>query len=113
MEDCPMKKLAGFLFLILVVYSIYNDLNSGSLPTPVSTNKIEAKTVSQETTPYFEQEIHPGDTVLSILERNLDGPLPVSITEAVADFQELNNGTPPEEIIIGNSYKFPNYTQPQ
>ncbi|MGM0900094.1 MAG: hypothetical protein ACQEXB_03090 [Bacillota bacterium] len=108
-----MKKLVGFLFIVLAVYSIYNDLTHGSLPTPVSTNIIEAKTVSQDTTPFFEQEIHPGDTVLSILEQNLDGSLPVSITEAVADFQELNNGTPPEEIIIGNSYKFPNYRQSQ
>jgi len=109
-----MKKLAGFLFIVLVFYSIYNDLSQGSLPTPVTvnTNTVEAKSVS-EAPPYFEHEIQPGDTVLSILEQNLDGPLPVSISDAVTDFQELNNGTLPEEIKIGNSYKFPTYSQSQ
>lgn len=113
MEDCSMKKLAGFLFIVLIMFSIYNDLSNGSLPTAVSTNKIEAKTVVKESAPYFEYEILPGDTVLSVLEKNLDGPLPVSITKAVKDFQELNNNIEPTAIHIGKTYKFPDYPQGQ
>ena len=110
-----MKKLSGFLFLVLVLYAVYNDFNHGSLPA-ASENKIEAKaqtttiTPKMENTLYYEREILPGDTVLSIIEKNLDAPLPVPISKVIVDFQDLNNGTTPEEIQLGKSYKFPDYS---
>ncbi|MBM4762307.1 hypothetical protein [Bacillus sp. B15-48] len=106
-----MKKLAGVLFIILVLYSIYNDFNYGSLPT-AGMNEMESNTKTQkeiQSIPYFEQEIFPGDTVLSILENELNEPIPVPISEAVADFKKLNEGLNPEEIKYGRSYKFPDY----
>ncbi|MCM3586318.1 hypothetical protein M3182_11305 [Mesobacillus maritimus] len=112
-----MKKLAGFLFIVLVLYSIYNDLSNGSLPTSSNnSNAIEAKAAPQEvntkeTKPFFEKEILPGDTVLSVLEMQLNASLPVPISQAITDFADLNNGTTPEEIMIGQTYKFPDYTQ--
>ena len=104
-----MKQLLGAMLTVLVLYSIYYDLSSGSLPTkeqeeisvPVS-NKVSEST-------YFEVVIKPGDTVLSIMDRHSKEPIPVSISNLIIEFQELNNGISPEEIQIGKRYKFPSY----
>lgn len=108
-----MKKLIGFLFIVVVVFSIYNDFNSGSLPAAVNENKTKDKIPSLETnnngTPYFEKEIQPGDTVISVLENELNEPIPVPIGDVVTDFSNLNEGILPEEIKYGQTYKFPDY----
>jgi hypothetical protein len=115
-----MKKLVAFLFIVLVLFSIYNDFNHGSLPAAVHDDNIKVEPVSiqennvqQENIPYFEKEILPGDTVLSVLEEELNEPIPVPITEVVTDFEELNEGIKPEDIKFGKSYKFPKYGSQQ
>jgi hypothetical protein len=105
-----MRKLAGFLFLILLCYSVYHDFNQGSLPAAGKSQQLEPPPAQQDSLRYFEEEMNPGDTVLSVLENKLNGPLPVPITKAVQDFQELNNGMEPEAVQIGKVYKFPDYT---
>lgn len=104
-----MSKLAGFLFLILLCYSVYHDFNQGSLPAAGKSQRIEPPASQQGSLRYFETEMNPGDTVLSVLEDQLNGPLPVPISTAVQDFQKLNNGIKPESVQIGRIYKFPDY----
>ncbi|MBU8731277.1 hypothetical protein M4D56_11635 [Cytobacillus oceanisediminis] len=106
-----MKKLGGVLLSILVIYVIFYDLNHGTLPAGQK-QALEASSLPTETgEPYFEKKVNPGETVLSIIELNLDGPIPVAIDQVVSDFSELNNGMQPEDIKSGTTYKFPKYTQ--
>lgn len=109
-----MKKLLGLIFAMLVVYVIYIDLTVGTLPS-ASTEKVEAKAPvvvnSGKTTPYFEAKVKPGDTLISIVEHNLNKAIPVSITDLTTDFRNLNSGKAPEKIQIGASYKFPDYSK--
>jgi hypothetical protein len=107
-----MKKMAGVLLSILVIYVIYFDLNRGTLPAGQS-QSMEASTIpsAESDAVFFEKKVNPGETVLSIIELNLDGPIPVSIDQVVSDFSELNNGLRPEEIKSGKTYKFPKYSQ--
>ncbi|WP_042355037.1 LysM peptidoglycan-binding domain-containing protein [Bacillus rubiinfantis] len=108
-----MKKLLGLLFAILLIYVIYIDLTVGTLPS--------AATIGQEFTseratnqpagiPSFEAKVKPGETVMTIVEKHLGKPLPVPISELIADFSKLNPGKTPEKIQIGATYQFPDYS---
>jgi hypothetical protein len=107
-----MKKLLSIIAVILLCYAIYYDLEVGTLPHTIikeaeATGKVESV---NSTIPFFEVEIKPGETVLSIVERDLKNPLSVSISDLIQDFQLLNPGQKPEEIQIGKTYKFPDYS---
>lgn len=107
-----MKKLLSIVAVFLLSYAIYYDLKVGTLPHTIineaeATSKVESE---NSTIPYFEVEIQPGETVLSIVEKNLKKSLSVSISELIQDFQQLNPGQKPEEIQIGKTYKFPDYS---
>ncbi|EKN66252.1 hypothetical protein BABA_16577 [Neobacillus bataviensis LMG 21833] len=111
-----MKKLFSFLVAILVLYVIYFDLTIGTLPTS-TTKQVDAKVVTKGETkgpksdiPAFEAKVKPGETVISIVEHELNNPLPVSITELINDFRELNPEQSPEKIQIGATYHFPDYS---
>jgi len=117
-----MKKLAGFLVLVVIVYAIYNDLSAGTLPAAnmqkietvekeVKKQKEEKGTKKTNSIPYFEHEVKPGDTVLSVLDSNSKSQLAVPISQAVADFKLLNDGTDPQKIKFGKTYKFPDYSE--
>ncbi|MEH7885487.1 hypothetical protein V7654_14335 [Bacillus sp. JJ1609] len=113
-----MKKLAGFLVLVVIVYAIYNDLSAGTLPAAnmqkIETVEKEVKKQKEEkgtNIPYFEHEVKPGDTVLSVLDSNSKSQLAVPISQAVADFKLLNGGTDPQKIKFGKTYKFPDYSK--
>ncbi|WP_175991022.1 hypothetical protein [Bacillus sp. Marseille-Q1617] len=120
-----MKRMIIFFGIIILLYSVYYDLNKGTLhllakkPSTVVTAQPQAEmkensdTVSLPDTSgaaqmYVEMEIKPGDTVLSLVEDSLQGKLPVSIEQVVSDFEELNN-TAPGKIQIGKTYKIPLY----
>jgi hypothetical protein len=109
-----MKKLFAFLFAILIVYVIYIDLTVGTLPNAYS-QKAEAQTETVlkplKGKSYFEEKVQPGETVISIVEHHINKPIPVSITDLVTDFAQLNPGQPPEKIRIGSTYKFPDYSK--
>jgi len=113
-----MKKLAGLLVFLIVAYAVYNDLSIGTLPAakmqePEISNeqkeKKDAKPTTQEIS-FFEHEVLPGDTVLSVIDRYLDSPLDVPVSQAVEDFKRLNDGIDPQKIKFGNIYKFPDYS---
>ncbi|MCQ6273665.1 hypothetical protein JMM81_01575 [Bacillus sp. V3B] len=108
-----MKRLVGVLVTIIVLYSIYYDLNQGTLPVVTTEQTTVAKSNSENGQPYFEKKVGVGDTVLSILEDHLNQSVLVPISDVVSDFQELNKGTPPQEIQPGNTYKFPDYQNEQ
>lgn len=104
-----MKRLIGLLITVIVIYSIYFDLSHGTLPTVENEQPTMAKPVTSESAHYFEKEIKPGDTVLSIIEKQLQESVPVPISEVVSDFKKLNDGVAPQEIQPGKTYRFPNY----
>lgn len=115
-----MKKLAGLLVFLLVVYAVYNDLSIGTLPAAkfqepeLLENKMaeteDEETQSTQAIPFFEHEVLPGDTVLSVIDSYMDKPLNVPVSQAVEDFKKLNDGTNPQKIKFGNVYKFPDYS---
>ncbi|PFA62407.1 hypothetical protein CN378_20825 [Bacillus sp. AFS015802] len=120
-----MKRMALFFGIIILLYSVYYDLNKGTLKllykeSIVATVKPQVNQLPPETSrgaesdqaassiPYVEMEIKPGDTVLSLTEDLLDGSIPVSIDKVINDFEELND-VAPAKIQIGKTYKIPNY----
>jgi hypothetical protein len=121
-----MKRMAVFFGIIILLYSVYYDLNKGTLrllykEATVATTQPQEKvdqrqspedSAEKEKTPsslsYVEMEVKPGDTVLSLVEDLLDGSIPVSIDRVISDFEELNE-VPPAKIQIGKTYKIPNY----
>lgn len=105
-----MKRLFGAMIVILVLYVIYHDMTEGTLPSVKNENLSVPASTSSEI-PFIEEVVQPGDTVLTIVEKNSQHPLPVSITKLISDFQRLNEGEKPEEIQIGENYKFPTYPQ--
>jgi hypothetical protein len=117
-----MKKLAGLLVFLIVTYAVYNDLSIGTLPAAkmqdpeisqaemVEMDKTETKNTQE--IPFFEHEVLPGDTVLSVIDSYMDKPLDVPVSQAVEDFKKLNDGTDPQKIKFGNVYKFPDYSSP-
>ncbi|OIU70571.1 hypothetical protein [Rossellomorea aquimaris] len=120
-----MKRMFIFFGIIILLYSVYYDLNKGTLnlltekqstvatsrPQEMKKENVESASLTAEpdvSQAYIEKEIKPGDTVLSLVEESLQGRLPVSIEEVVSDFEELNNTTA-GKIQIGRTYKIPLY----
>jgi hypothetical protein len=109
-----MKKLLGFLFVVLTIYVIYIDLTVGTLPNAYSQKAdVQTETVVKPTKDktFFEEKVQPGETVISIVEHHIKKPIPVSITDLITDFVKLNPGQSAEKIRIGSTYKFPDYSQ--
>ncbi|WP_404428731.1 hypothetical protein [Sutcliffiella horikoshii] len=117
-----MIRLFIAALILVTIYSIYYDLSSGTIPepaapvaAPVPATNTDTETDSSAalTSPsnnlYIEVEIKAGDTVLTVAEKIANKPIPVSITQLVEDFQNLNEGITPEKIQIGKTYKFPVY----
>ncbi|MBS4194694.1 hypothetical protein [Lederbergia citri] len=108
-----MKKFAAFIAISILIYSVYYDLTIGVIPrSSAETAKlIDINSIPVEHEPFTKIEIKPGDTVISIMEELQQGPLPVPISQIVSDFEELNEGTKPEQIQIGKTYQFPLYQE--
>ncbi|WP_075982317.1 hypothetical protein [Bacillus massilinigeriensis] len=106
-----MKRLILLFVTALVIYIIYYDLTNGTLPA-VTEQKTEAKEKSidleEGKIAFFTYEVKRGETVLSIVEKQLESSPPVSINQVIEDFIDLN-GIKPENIQTGKTYKFPNY----
>ena len=111
-----MKKLIGFILTVLIIYVIYIDLTVGTLPSTLTTQQVDAKIETPKKQlipdmPSFEAKVEPGETVISIVEHQLDKSLPVSITDLIKDFRKLNPGETAEKIQIGSTYHFPDYSK--
>jgi hypothetical protein len=119
-----MKRMFIFFGIIILLYSVYYDLDKGTLnltgrnsvnvtAQPQDDDKEMVDSVplpvsSDSSLSYIEKKIEPGDTVLSLVEDSVQGKLPVSIEQVVSDFEELNN-VAPGKIQIGRTYKIPHY----
>ena len=110
-----MKRLLSFLTICFVLFIVYHDITTGTLPKSAPTqikepslpvNQSEHKSKLN----YIEITMKPGDTLLSIIERE-EGSLTQPIETIVTDFQELNEGLKPEKMQIGKTYKIPSYTR--
>ena len=106
-----MKRFVALVVAIIVIYSIYYDVKFGTIPTVTHASEIKShiEKPSKQTSPFQIKKVHPGDTVLTVVEELQSGPRSVSINQVITDFQKLNNGIKPEEIQIGQEYKFPLY----
>ncbi|WP_246945861.1 hypothetical protein [Bacillus pinisoli] len=111
-----MKQLSVLLLLALVCYSIYYDVSKGTLPVgnvsaAFAPQEVEVETNKEKNNHYLVVKVKAGDTVLSLVEQNQKGSLPVEISKVIADFKTLNEGVSPEKIQIGKEYKVPLYSQ--
>lgn len=116
-----MKKMIGLFVIVFISYIIYYDVTIGSLPVTTEAASDNFQTSEEQkkkndisnkqpTIQFKIVEVQAGDTVLSIVEKLVSGPIPVSISNVVADFKKLNSGQAPEKIQIGKKYKFPLYS---
>ncbi|MED3548974.1 hypothetical protein [Cytobacillus praedii] len=103
-----MKRLVALLLAALTIFVIYYDLSKGTLPAD-DEQTVEVTSMTNTAESFFEKKVAPGETVLSIIEQKMNGPLPVSMTDVITDFSNLNNGLKPEELKYGKTYKFPIY----
>ncbi|PEM97165.1 hypothetical protein [Bacillus toyonensis] len=116
-----MKRLGIFLFVLVLGYIFYYDINIGTLPMLSSYKKTTAaQTIKKEETTtkqskkeetdvtYKAIEVKTGETVLSITEQINKKKIP-SIEKVIDDFKQLNKSTSATKIQIGKTYKFPLY----
>ncbi|WP_044894780.1 LysM domain-containing protein [Bacillus alveayuensis] len=109
-----MKKLTWFFILCFVAYIVYHDVTNGTLPAATKTaasQTQEAKTEDGDLLNYKTMKVKAGDTILSIMEKERDRPLPISIEQLIKDFETLNPGVKAESLQIGKTYKFPVYKE--
>jgi len=107
-----LKKFVALVVAIIVLYSVYYDLKIGTIPATTHASEVKTPqetTTAKSTVPFQQKVVEPGDTVLTVVEQLEKGPISVPINKVIHDFQKLNNGIKPEEIQIGQEYKFPVY----
>lgn len=105
-----LKRIFLFSLFLLTIYSIYYDLNNGTLPINhvTSANEIEVKKVNKPN--FAEISVEAGYTVLSIVEQiHQPDTVNASITQIINDFEMLNPNVNAHEIQIGQAYYFPIY----
>lgn len=108
-----MKKLFIPIILLITIYSVYYDLNIGTLPTKTTLaavpNVVEESNIVSVDIPSELIVVAPGYTVLSIVEELHNEPVNASIQQIIVDFESLNPGTSANRIITGKEYLFPIY----
>ncbi|MGJ7034983.1 type IV pilus assembly protein FimV [Anoxybacillus eryuanensis] len=102
-----MKNMFIFLMFIAICAIAYHDLTDGTIHT------IRSQTTVKQTNdlPYREVTVQRGDTLLSIIEREMNSKLPVSIDQLITDFQALNPHVNAHSLQAGKTYRIPHYKQ--
>jgi hypothetical protein len=109
-----LKRLLLFISFCFTLFIIYFDLTTGTLPAshppaPTGDPAVPAsQPASAPSAAYKEITMQPGDTLLSIVEKE-KGESNHSIETIISDFQSLNEGLKPENMQIGKTYKIPVY----
>jgi hypothetical protein len=120
-----LKRLLLFISFCFTLFIIYFDLTTGTLPAshppastgepashpPASTGEPAVPASQPASAPsaaYKEITMQPGDTLLSIVEKE-KGESNHPIETIISDFQSLNEGLKPENMQIGKTYKIPVY----
>jgi len=101
-----MKKVFGTLAIIIVIYAIYFDITTGTLPGAEKKESVQETALSLQ---FVELEVKPGDTLLSLIESQGGYPNDVSMEEMIKDFSILNEGIKPNDMQFGETYKIPVY----
>ncbi|GLH64939.1 LysM domain-containing protein [Parageobacillus sp. G301] len=107
-----MKKAIRAFVLCLAIYIIYHDVTTGTLIVSTKATAAPEHTTDGKINvhiPYQTVTVQPGDTLLSIMEELQNGPIPVPIDKAIADFEALNPGKKAQTLQIGKKYKIPIY----
>ncbi len=110
-----MKKFIITPIIVFIsIYSIYYDLNIGTLPTNTYAQTTVALEDTSQHNPTLEIPaelivVEPGYTVLSIVEELHADPINATIQQIVLDFESLNPGTDASKIQTGKAYYFPVY----
>jgi hypothetical protein len=107
-----MKKLFIPIILLISLYSVYYDLNVGTLPTKTLAANQSITSDDSNFSIEIPSEVivvEPGYTVLSIVEELHNEPVNATIQQIVVDFETLNPGTSANNIQIGKAYLFPVY----
>jgi hypothetical protein len=107
-----MKRLLLFLTACFIGFIIYFDLTTGTLPAmgveAGDNTRPYPKQTEKVSIPYTESIVRPGDTLLTIIDRE-EGGMKVPMETLIDDFQKLNKGLKPEEMQFGKTYKIPSY----
>jgi hypothetical protein len=104
-----MKKLLFYLFMLIVFYAIYYDLNKGTLPESITNARVQPISNQTPTLPYQEVVVQPGDTVISLYEKYSSSNKSISINELTKDFISLNDGASPYSLQPGKKIRIPIY----
>ena len=106
-----MKRLILFLLFVVICYSAFIDISQGTLDYLTPEQPTEPSITAATNSTSFEYTVKSGDTLITIIENQLDRSLPVSIDTLINDFKKLNDGLEPTNIQAGKTYYFPNYKQ--
>ncbi|MGY4690317.1 hypothetical protein [Salibacterium sp. K-3] len=104
-----MKKTLFLFLFILLSISVYYDLTEGILDDTGDGGTAPSEVLDDARS--VEVTVESGQTVLSIIEKLHEGPVPVTIDKITSDFQRLNDGTDPGNIQVDKPYRFPIYTR--
>ncbi|MBM7701509.1 hypothetical protein [Metabacillus iocasae] len=109
-----MKRLSVLAAVVLIGYICHYDIKNGTIPSSYTEQPAQEvmnmtkEAVDENSKSYNIVKVRAGDTVLSIMEQLIKGPIPVPIDQLIKDFKHLNE-IEPEEIQVGKEYKFPTY----
>ncbi|WP_018661492.1 LysM peptidoglycan-binding domain-containing protein [Heyndrickxia acidiproducens] len=108
-----MKKIIAIFAALIMIYSVYYDIHVGTIPSASYAREIQPVSFENEIPAPEESiatvQVNPGDTVLTIVEKLSNTSSNLSIEKVIQDFSRLNNGITPEDIQIGQTYRFPIY----
>ncbi|GER66909.1 hypothetical protein BpJC7_08650 [Weizmannia acidilactici] len=107
-----LKKMFALISAAIISYSIYYDIHAGTIPSYAQETPEKSayqNTVQHKQEPFATVRVNPGDTVLTIVEKLSGSSKDLSIEKIIRDFSRLNNGIAPEDIQIGQTYRFPIY----
>ncbi|MGM8364597.1 hypothetical protein ACLIBG_03840 [Virgibacillus sp. W0181] len=101
------KRMAIYLFVILLLMSIYNDLTKG---TPLKSKDFfaEDEVVTPKEIGVVKIQAHHGDTILTLsekLEQTRTGK--INMKDIITDFKTLNPDADPYKLDPGAYYYFP------
>ncbi|MBU8789442.1 hypothetical protein [Oceanobacillus caeni] len=102
------KRLILYMFIILLVASIYKDLSLGD-DMINQYQDIETFITKDSQYTIIKVKVEWGDTVLSIIKDLNEGKIKVPFEKIINDFQELNPNIDPNSMEPENYYYFPLY----
>jgi hypothetical protein len=102
-----MKKIFIYILVFLFLFSVYKDLDGGSLQ-----NRLETLTENASITNYkaVYVKVQHGDTILSIVEDINEKTMQIQdINQILEDFRLLNPNVNTDQLKVGHFYYFPSY----